>query len=251
MNFLKLVTLSLILTISSTSAYAVQLPVAHVRLWGGDLANDQWFLDLDNKASNGVTPAVASWSCSDSGAGTAATITTRKVRIEFRDSTSGAVSWAALENDISPVYDTSVAPSTTLCGWGSFGVFSVAVGSLKASKVVIVASSFPSNGQVSPTHHLSAYSTTSTNGTKLWTRTISDWDPLSLGSSFGAPFGWNLLDSLSGVGDFLKGDGVDEIRLVYLKQNIDGSSDWNYVYLDAGTGIQIPNATKSYHVAAP
>ena len=246
MNSFKLIVLSIIITLNISSAFAVQPPIAHSRLWSGDLANDQWFLDLDNKTTNGVTPAVASWSCSDSAAGTAANIKTTKVRIEFRDATSSVVSWAALETDTSPVYD---ATYDYMYGSGCWiGPFSVAMANLKASKVVVVASSVPFHNPVlSPTHHLSAYSPTSTNGTKLWTRTIIDNDPLSLGPLSG----WNFVENLSGIGDFLKGDGVDEIRLVYLKQNTDGSADWNYVYLDAGTGIQIPNATKSYHVIAP
>ncbi len=246
MNMLKVIklsVLSLLVIFSSNIAFAVQPPVTHVRLWNSDLATDQWFLDFDNKSSTGVTPAVVSWSCSDSGLGTASNVKTTKLRIEFRDSTTGAITWAALENDISPSYDAT-SELVSNC-W--VGLFSVAVANLKASKVVIVATAQPMSPAYSPTHHLSGYNITSTNGTKLWTRTIIDSDPLSLGPNSG----WSLLDALSGIGDFLKGDGIDEIRLVYLKHNQDGSADWNYIYLDAGTGVQIPNASKSYHVVAP
>lgn len=243
MNMLKLAVLSIIVTLFIPSAYAVQTPVPHVRLWNSDLAVDQWFLDFDSKSSNGVTPALATWSCSDSGLGTTTNVKTTKWRVEFRDSTTGAIAWAALENDVTPAYDATYE----LVSNCQIGNLSVAIANLKNSKVVLVAASIPMSPAYSPAHHLSAYSTTSTNGTKLWTRTIVDNDPLSLGPNSG----WIFLEGLSGVGDFLKGDGVDEIRLVYLKHNLDGSADWNYVYLDAGTGIQIPNATKSYHVVAP
>jgi len=235
----------LVLTLANLSAYAVQTPVPHVRLWNSDLAVDQWFLDFDNKISNGVTPAVATWSCSDSGLGTTSNIKTTKLRLEDRDSTTGAIIWTAIESFASTPYDATGELVSTNCMVGNF---SVAIANVKNSKVAIVSSVLPYYPPMySPTHLLSAYSTTSTNGTKLWTRTILDNDPLSLGPNSG----WSLLEGLSGVGDFLKGDGVDEIRLVYLKHNLDGSADWNYVYLDAGTGLQIPNASKSYHVVAP
>ena len=233
----------LVLTLANISAYAVQTTVPHVRLWGGDIANDQYFLDLDNKISNGVSPAVASWGCSDSAPGTSANIKTTKIRLESRDSTSGAIAWFAIETDVSPTYDATYELGPTC----PIGPFSVAIANLKTSKVILVASSVGWGFSGSPTHHLSAYNITSANGAKLWTRAISDIDPLSLGPTSG----WIFSESLSGVGDFLKGDGIDEIRLVYIKQNTDKSTDWNYVYLDAGTGIQIPNASKSYHVIAP
>jgi len=244
MNMLKLVIVSIIVTFSISSAYAVQPPIAHTRLWNSDLAQDQWFLDLDSKANNGVTPAVAAWSCSDSGLGTNSNIKTTKLRVEFRDSTSGAIAWAALENDVSPAYDAT----NELVSYCSPGYFSIAIANIKNSKVVLLASTIPMNlGGYSPTHHLSGYSPSSINGGKLWTRTIVDNDPFSQGFNSG----WSLLEGLSGVGDFLKGDGIDEIRLVYLKHNLDGTADWRYIYLDAGTGLQIPNASKSYNVIAP
>ena len=244
MHFLKLAILTLLITLSISYAYAVQAPIPHVQLWTGYTSNDQSFLDFDNKISNGVTPALVTWSCSDSGLGTASNVKTTKVRLEDRDSTTGGIIWAAIESFVSIPYDATYE-TVSNCGIPNW---SLGIANLKASKVVIVSTTAPYFPQgYSPTHQLSGYNITSTNGTKLWTRTIVDNDPLSLGVNSG----WGLVDFMSGVGDFLKGDGVDEVRLVYIKHNTDGSTDWNYVYLDAGTGIQIPNATKSYHVAAP
>ena len=249
MKLLKLLKLSVlsVVIIFSSSAYAVQLPAPHVRLWNSDLANEQWFLDFDNKISNGVSAATASWGCSDSAFGSTSNVKTVKIRIESRDATTSVINWSAIEHNSSDPYD-STNEGVSICPLGSF---SIGMANIKNSKVVIVASQiaygFPGGPVGGAYYFLSAFTTTSTSATKLWTRRISSSDPLSLGPNSG----WFFSEGLSAIGDFLKGDGLDEVRLVYLKQNTDGSSDWNYVYLDAGTGIQIPNATKSYHVIAP
>jgi hypothetical protein len=132
------------------------------------------------------------------------------------------------------------------------GPFSIGIANTKTSKVVLVASSIsiaPAywSWSISGSHTISAYNLTSNNGVKLWTRNILDRNPLGLGKDLG----WQLLDGICAVGDFLKGDGIDEIRLVFAKFNQDGSADWSYVFLDPATGIQIAGASKTFHTNAP
>ena len=59
---------------------------------------------------------------------------------------------------------------------------------------------------------------------------------------------WYLEDALSAVGDFLSGDGVDEIRIVYSQELVDGTVEMKYTYYDITTCNPIDEDTFSIGV---
>jgi len=247
---MKKISLFILGLIICLNANAIQTTPSHFQLWSGSLSQDQWFLDFDNKSTNGVTIPGASFSCSDSALGTNANVSTFKLRVESRDPSTGAITWFATEQAATDSYDSTSLPGCNQLAIS--GPFSIGIANTKTSKVVLVASSIsiaPAywSWSISGSHTISAYNLTSNNGVKLWTRNILDRNPLGLGKDLG----WQLLDGICAVGDFLKGDGIDEIRLVFAKFNQDGSADWSYVFLDPATGIQIAGASKTFHTNAP
>ncbi len=47
---------------------------------------------------------------------------------------------------------------------------------------------------------------------------------------------WQLEDALSAVGDFLNGDGNDELRVVFARELSSGSIEWRYLYYNIVNG---------------
>ncbi len=77
-------------------------------------------------------------------------------------------------------------------------------------------------------------------GAELWTRNFAQSDAI---------IGY-LEPVLAGVGDFLNGDGIDELRVARIRGGASGSWIYTYTYFNIDSGFQIGSAV-SFTVASP
>ena len=60
---------------------------------------------------------------------------------------------------------------------------------------------------------------------------------------------WELEDNLSAVGDFLNGNGKDEVRIVYSRELPNNAAEMKYSYYNIATGNLIKE--KKFNVGSP
>ena len=82
------------------------------------------------------------------------------------------------------------------------------------------------------------------------------WDPVTHAESWHKAWavtsgGWELVDGLCAVGDFLDSDGADEVRIAYSRDGANGKVVMKYDYYDISTGNEVPNSQQIFSVPSP